>query len=407
MSVNAKTTYLFRNAKTGLYLTVKGASKDVPADIVQERLLDWPRRASQAWRLEPGQGGADTYRIQNQHSGRYLQVRRYGKEPGVPMVQEHLEESNPAYKSQTWRITNDDDRGSPVINLHSGLLLNARGDVSARGSAVDQWQGHADAAGAAQRWYFEPVGPHGGAKAFDALAGLVVEPSSGGIITAVTSVFKASLEATGGVFGTVSKWVPGVDRTPYIRFDGFRGDEVVRFSQRSRVEAGPRKIGECFPQLPKEFHEGFDFVTTTPKGHRHPYLGVKGDLSVEFSEKGSDDVPSGLYFPPEELGRAGRPLKAVSAAPDGSYYLVFGEKGTVTIDAPGPKAEREVREVALAHVPKEFRQAPDAIASAAVGDEMHYFATKGDHYIVFTLREVVHGPAKILDAYPFLLGLWA
>jgi Ricin-type beta-trefoil lectin domain-like len=408
MSVNAKTTYLTRNEKTGLYLTVKGASKSVQAEIVQERLHEWPARAAQAWRLEPGQSGPDTYQIQNQHSGRYLQVRRYSKEPAAPVEQAHLEENNPAHKSQTWRITNGDEKGATVVNLYSELLLNVRGNAAAEGTVIDQWQEHKDADRRAQQWHFEAVEPRGEHTAFEALAGLVVEPSSGGLITAVTSVFKASLEATGGVFGTVSKWVPGIDRTPYIRFDGFRGGEVVRFSQRNRVEAAPRRISEAFPHLPKEFHEGFDFVTTTPRGHKYPYLGVKGDVAIEFSEKGIQDVPPDEpYFPAEQLGQIGRPLRAVSAAPDGSYYLVFGEHGIATINTPDHPYGSDVSLVDLKHLPKAFREVPDAVASAAVGEEMHYFATKGDEYLVFTLREVIQGPAKILDAYPFLLGLWA
>ncbi|MFE0042216.1 RICIN domain-containing protein [Streptomyces albireticuli] len=408
MSVDTQAAYLLRNEKTGLYLTVKGAGGgaggDAAAEIAQEELHDWPLRAGQAWRLEPGQGGKDTYRIRNQHSGRYLQARRYSREAGAPVVQGRLAENSPAYRSQTWLLTNMDLHR--FSNLHSGLWLNARSDVPAEGVVIDQCHERTGADRAAQQWHFEPVGPRGAKRTFDALAGLLVEPGPGGLLSTVTSIFKTTLEAGGGVFGTVSKWVPGADRTPYVRFDGFRGDEVVRFSQRNRIEGGPRKIVERFPHLPKEFHDGFDFVTATPRGSAHPYLGVKGDLAVEFSEKGSRDVPLGHYFPEEELGGTGRPLKAVAAAPDGSRYLVFGENGTATVDLPRGRYGREVRELVLEHVPADFRT-PDTIASAAVGDETHFFATKGDQYLVFTFREVVQGPAKILGAYPFLLGLWS
>ncbi|WKK20887.1 RICIN domain-containing protein [Streptomyces olivoreticuli] len=400
MSVSAKTTYLIRNDETGLYLTAKGAA------VVQERLHAWPPRAGQAWRLEPGQGGRDTYRVRNQRSGRYLQVRRYGE--GTAVGQAPLNESAPAYRSQTWRISGDADEGAPVVNVHSELRLTVRDGATAEGAVIEQTRETVAARAGAQRWHFEAVEQTGGTRAFDALAGLVVEPGTGGIVSTATSVLKTAMEATGGVVGAVSKWVPGSDRTPYIRFDGFRDDEVVRFSRRNRVETERKKISEAFPHLPKEFHGGFDFVTRTPRGHRYPYLGVKGDLAVEFSDReGEDLLPADDYFPAQELRpRAGRRFKAVSAAPDGSSYLVFGERGTVVVDRPGSPYEREVREVELGHLPKEFGGVPDAVASAGVGEETHFFATKGDRCLVFSLREVIQGPAEILDAWPFLLGAW-
>ncbi|MGW2186146.1 RICIN domain-containing protein [Streptomyces sp. NPDC001719] len=400
MSVSAKTTYLIRNDETGLYLTAKGAA------VVQERLREWPARAGQTWRLEAGQGGKDTYRVRNLRSGRYLQVRRHGK--GAAVGQGPLEESAPAYRGQTWRITNDDAKGSPVVNVGSDLRLAVRGGSTAEGAAIEQTAESTMAPLGDRRWHFEAVEPAGEKRAFDALAGLLVEPATGGLVSTATSVLKTTLEATGGVFGTVSRWVPGADRTPYIRFDGFRDDEVVRFSQRNRVEAERRKISEAFPHLAKEFHGGFDFVTRTPRGHRHPYLGVKGDLAVEFSDReGEDLLPADEYFPAQELQpRVGRRFKAVSAAPDGSSYLVFGERGIVIVDRPGTAYEREVHDVELGHLPKAFTGVPDAVTSAGVGEETHFFATKGDQYVVFTLREVIQGPSEILDAYPFLLGSW-
>ncbi|QLE72869.1 RICIN domain-containing protein [Streptomyces rectiverticillatus] len=409
MSVHATTTYLVRNEKTGLYLTVRGLSRHDAADIVQEPLHDWPQRASQAWRLEPGQGGEHVYRLQNQHSGRYLQVRYCRKDPGAPAEQRHLEENDPAYQSQTWEIRDDDDRR--IVNVHSGLGLNVRGHSAAAGAVVEQQAGDEEN----RVWRFEAVEPRGEAKLFHALAGTVVEPSSLGILATLTNALKASLEASGGIFGTVSKWVPG-STTPYIVFDGFRGEEVVRFSQRNRVEAGPRKISEQFPHLPKEFHGGFDFVTRAPGWSEHRYVGVKGDLAVEFSDRSSGESlrSTDFYFPREQLEPVigGAVKAAVQGTPDGRYQLVFGEKGaTALIDVPrGPAAgkrgadRRDIRPVRLDHLPEPCR--PDAIASAAVGDEMHFFAVKGDQYLVFTFREVIHGPGKILDAYPFLLGLW-
>ncbi|GGY09860.1 RICIN domain-containing protein [Streptomyces hiroshimensis] len=410
MSVHATTTYLVRNHKTGLYLTVRGLSRHDAADIVQEPLHDWPQRASQAWRLEPGQGGENVYRLQNQHSGRYLQVRHCRKDPGAPAEQRHLEENDPAYQSQTWEIRNGDEYR--IINVHSGLELNVRGHSAAVDAVVEQQAGDEENS----VWRFEAVEPRGEAKLFHALAGTLVEPSSRGLLSTLTNALKASLEASGGIFGTVSKWVPG-STTPYVAFDGFRGDETIRFSQRNRVETGgPRKISEQFPHLPKEFHGGFDFVTRAPGWSDHRYLGVKGDLVVEFSERGSGESlrSTDFYYPREQLEPVigGAVKAAVPGTPDGRYHLVFGEKGaTALIDLPrAPGAgrrgadRRDVRPVRLDHLPEPCR--PDAIASAAVGDEMHFFAVKGDQYLVFTFREVIHGPGKILDAYPFLLGLW-
>ncbi|KPC74231.1 hypothetical protein ADL35_26730, partial [Streptomyces sp. NRRL WC-3753] len=100
--------------------------------------------------------------------------------------------------------------------------------------------------------------------------------------------------------------MPG-DTTPFVRFEGFRGDEVIRFSSRNRVEAGPRKISTQFPHLPKEFHGGFDFVTRAPRHREHTYLGVKGDLTIAFSDKGNGGIDrSEEYFPSRELEPYGR-----------------------------------------------------------------------------------------------------
>ncbi|MBB5119934.1 hypothetical protein AF335_13385 [Streptomyces eurocidicus] len=403
MSVDTRSAYLLRNERTGLYLTVRDAGEGAPADIVQEALQDWPLRAGQAWRLEPGEGGEDTYGIRNQRSGRCLRARRRVGEPGAAVVRARPEESGPAYRS--WLLANMDLHR--FSHVHGGLWPGAggAGEAPAGGVVIDQCRERAGGDGAAQRWHFEPAGPRVARKTFDALAGLVVRPGPSRLVTAATRGRGRAPEAGAGVFGAASKWAAVPDRTPYMRFDGFRGDEVVRFSQRNRIEDGPRKIAERFPHLPEEFHGGFDFVTTTPCGSAHPYLGVKDGLAVEFSERGSRDLPPGRLLPGGGPV-TGRPLKAVAAAPDGSRYLVFGECGTAVVGLSGGRYGREVREAALGHVPEDFR-APDTIASAAVGDEMHYFATKGDRYLVFTFREVIQGPAKILGAYPFLLDLWA
>lgn len=404
MSVEAKTTYLIRNEKTGLYLTLKGDGRYASGDIVQDKLYEWPQRARQAWRLEPGSAGEHTYRLQNQHTGRYLRVHRGSREPGIHVELAHLEENTPGYKSQTWRIGDKDDHR--IVNVASGLGLSVRGDSAVHGASIVQQSG---TSGDIRVWRFEQVEPRGVDKAFDSLIGTLVEPSAAGILTTVTSALKASLEVSGGIFGTVSKWVPG-STTPYIRFDGFRGGEYIGFSQRNRVENGPRRISEEFPHLPKEFHEGFDFVTRNPRSREYPYLGVKGEQSVAFSEKGlsNDPYPARRHFPLE--GPAAEPgqtfTASTPAAPDGSRYLVFGERGTGIIDVSRDQLARQVDPVELTHLPAEFRT-PDAIASAALGQEMHFFATKGDHYLVFTFREVLQGPAPVLDAYPFLLGLWS
>lgn len=403
MSVDTRSAYLLRNERTGLYLTVKDAGEGAAADIVQEALQDWPLRAGQAWRLEPGEGGEGTYGIRNQRSGRCLRARRRGDGPGAAVVRERPEGSGPAYRS--WLLANMDLHR--FSNVHGGLWPGARGEAPAGGVVIDQCRSRAD--GTAQRWHFEPAGPRGARKTFDALAGLVVRPGPSRLVTAATGVVRTAPVAGAGVFGAASKWAagpdraPGPDRRPYMRFDGFRGDEVVRFSQRNRIEDGPRKIAERFPHLPEEFHGGFDFVTTTPCGSAHPYLGVRGDRAVEFCERGSRDMPAGHRLHGGTV--TGRPLKAVAAAPDGSRYLVFGERGTAVVGLPGGPYGHEVGEPDLGHLPEDFRT-PDTIASAAVADEMHYFATKGDRYLVFTFREVIQGPAKILGAYPFLLDLW-
>ncbi|KWT60848.1 MULTISPECIES: RICIN domain-containing protein [Streptomyces] len=404
MSVSAKGTYLIKNVNSGLYLTVKGHAKQSPADIVQDRLQDWPQRAAQAWRLESAPGGERTFRIQNQHSGGYLQVRRWSKDKGAHLVQEHLEENTPAYRSQSWQLTDEDPYR--IANVHSGLWVNVQDHSAATGAVVEQSTESTGVYRTAEQWTFEPVEPRGGDPVFDALSGLLVEPG-GGIVSTVTHVFKASLEAAGGVFGTFAKYVPG-DTTPFVRFEGFRGDEVIRFSSRNRVEAGPRKISTQFPHLPKEFHGGFDFVTRAPRHRDHTYLGVKGDLTIAFSDKGNGGIDrTEEYFPSRELEPYGRVLEAAPARPDDSQYLLFCEQATVLIDGRFRAPDlREVQPMPLGQLPKGWEK-PDAVASATVGDEVHFFAVKGTEYTVFTLRDLVQGPAPVLNAYPFLLGLWA
>ncbi|UNO43496.1 RICIN domain-containing protein [Streptomyces sp. MST-110588] len=411
MSVTAQGTYLIKNEQSGLYLTVKGFDKNVPADIVQERLHDWPERASQAWRLLPGQAGKDSYRLQNQHSGRYLQIRHASKESGAHAEQAHLEENKPAFQSQTWQLSGNGDEVYLITNVHSGLKLNVRGNLNTEGTPIDQWQEHA--AGqfrGYQLWRLEAVEPRGEAKALDALTGAVVEPT-GGIISAITTGFKATLEATGGVFGTVSRWVPGIDRTPYVRFSGFRADEFIRFSQRNRVEVGPKKISEQFRHLPKEFRDGFDVVIAAPKRSGYDYIGVAQELYVEFSDRRSSaPLPWDRLFPAEIAGGRGiSEVKAVAtASPDGSRHLAFTTAGIEVIEGHlpiDPNRRPVVEPVTLDFLPEEFKQ-PDAVSSAVLGEETHFFATKGDQFTVFTWEKVVQGPTKVVAAYPFLLGLW-
>ncbi|WP_433258346.1 hypothetical protein ACQPYK_23220 [Streptosporangium sp. CA-135522] len=57
------------------------------------------------------------------------------------------------------------------------------------------------------------------------------------------------------------------------------------------------------------------------------------------------------------------------------------------------------------HLPDEFARTPDAAASAAMGEVMHYFLTKGDQFVIGADDKVVQGPAKLTDAHPFLGGI--
>lgn len=411
MGVIQHGAYLIKNEKSGLYLTVKGASRQTSADIVQETLRDWPDRAIQSWQVEPGPAGQDTHRLQNQHSGLYLQVRHVSKERAAAVEQAHLEEKAPAYKGQTWRIGESGSGRYRLTNLHSDLHLHVRDDSDEEGAVVDQWPEVAGDTLGYQQWRLESVERAGAEKAFDSLVGVAVEPT-GNILSAIATGFKATLDATGGVFGTVSRLVPGIDRTPYVRFSGFRGDEFIRFSQRNRVEAGPKRLGEQFPNLPQAFHSGFQFVMAAPRRSSYDYIGVKDERFVEFSDRRSGrPLPWEELLPPEIVkGEGGANLiSLVSAAPDDSRYLAFTRSGILAIEGRipvGPDHHPFVEPVSLDFLPKEFQE-PDAVTSAVVGDEVHFFATKGEKFTVFTWEKVVEGPTSVLEAYPFLLGLWA
>ncbi|MFC7303988.1 RICIN domain-containing protein [Streptomyces monticola] len=410
MSVTAHGTYLIKNQKSGHYLTAKGASKQASADIVQEVLRDWPGRSCQAWRVEPGPAGHDTFRLENQLSGRYLQVRRLSTERGAAIEQAQLEENSPAYKGQTWRLS-DTGRGLfQIVNLHSDLRLHIRDDKDTSGAPVDQWpESQGDSRGY-QLWQLEPVEPRGMDTAFDALVGTAVEPT-GNLLTALSTGVKATLETVGGVFGTVSRLVPGIDHTPFVRFSGFRGGEFIRFSQRHRVEAGPQRIMRRFPHLPEEFRDGFQFVMAAPRRSHHDYIGVGHERYIEFSDRRSGHPhPWDELFPPEivkgeELSNL---IAVVPAAHDDSRYLVFTRSGMLTIEGRLPLGTGHtpfVEPVSLDFLPGEFQE-PDSVTSAVIGDEVHFFATKGDEFTVFTWEKVVQGPSSVLEAYPYLLGLW-
>uniref|UniRef100_A0AAU2V0M2 Uncharacterized protein n=1 Tax=Streptomyces sp. NBC_00003 TaxID=2903608 RepID=A0AAU2V0M2_9ACTN len=72
----------------------------------------------------------------------------------------------------------------------------------------------------------------------------------GSVVTGLSGPAKGALGAGGGIFETAAKGIAD-PKAPYLRFDGFRGGEFIRFSQRHGIKAGPKPVAEHFRTCPR------------------------------------------------------------------------------------------------------------------------------------------------------------
>ncbi|MEV8314177.1 RICIN domain-containing protein [Streptomyces sp. NPDC059900] len=411
MSALSEGIYLLKNEESGLYAGVQGAKTAQSVPIVQQELLpQGTARHSQLWHLRPNAAEKDAWTLQSVHSALRMDVMTGRGRAGSPVQQCPAETRHDLLVSQLWRPVDFGDGRYTLVNAHSGHLLSVRDDSSSPDAALEQAAEPALGPRTAQQWILERVPARGEAKAFDALTATVV--SSGGgvlgpVLGSLSRATKKALDAGGGIFESAAKAIPDSD-TPYVRFDGFRGDEFIRFSKRRGIEAGPRKIADQFPQLPKPFSDGFDAVGPAAEGSGHTWLGFVEDQAIEFSERSHGPVQYAEHFLHPELLHAVGELCDVTGFGDDGRLLVFGRKGTCTVDpakvdlARGP-VHRLFR---LADAPEAFGFGPDAACTAVSESTARYFLTKGDEFVVVSADKLIQGPAALTEVYPCLDGLW-
>ncbi|MEU6673426.1 RICIN domain-containing protein [Streptomyces sp. NPDC046925] len=412
MSALSEGIYLLKNEESGLYAGVQGAKTAQSVPIVQQELLPrGPARYSQLWHLRPNAAEKDTWTLQSVHSALRMDIMTGRGRAGSPVQQCPAETRRDLLVSQLWRPVDIGDGRYTLVNANSGHLLSVHDDSSSPDAALEQAAKPALGPRTAQQWILERVPGRGEAKAFDALTATLVSAGGGVLGTVLGSLSgatKRALDAGGGIFEAAAKSIPDSD-TPYVRFDGFRGDEFVRFSKRRGIEAGPRRIADQFPHLPKPFSDGFDAVGPAPEGSGHAYLGFVQDQAVEFSEKSHGPVQYAEHFlHPELLHTVGELCDVTAFGSDDGRLLVFGRKGSCTVDpAKVDLARGPVHQLfQLPAAPEAFGFGPDAACTAVSGSTAHYFLTKGDEFVVVSEDKLLQGPAGLTEVYPCLDGLW-
>ncbi|MFF1708557.1 RICIN domain-containing protein [Streptomyces sp. NPDC058268] len=404
--------YLLKNEESGLYAGVQGAKTAQSVPVVQQELNpQGTARHSQLWHLRPNAAKDGAWTLQNVHSTLRMDIMTGRGRAGSPVQQCPAETRRDLLVSQLWRpVAVGDDRYT-LVNVNSGHLLSVHDDSSEPDAALEQ-AGKPDlGARTAQQWRFERVPSRGETTAFDALTATVVS-SSGGVLGSVLGSLsgsaKQALDAGGGIFEAAAKAIPDSD-TPYVRFEGFRGDEFIRFSKRRGIEAGPRKIADQFPHLPKPFSDGFDAVGPAAARSGHTYLGIKRYQAIEFSEKGHGPVHDTEHMlDPGLLQTVGELCDITGFGAEGGRLVVFGRKDSFTTEPGRGDLARgsSHQQFLLTAAPDAFAFGPDAAATAVSGSTAHYFLTKGDEFVVVSEDKLIQGPARLTHAYPFLDGLW-
>ncbi|GAA3098382.1 RICIN domain-containing protein [Streptomyces rectiviolaceus] len=412
MSALSEGIYLLKNEASGLYAGVRGARTEQSTPVVQQE--PHPRgtaRHSQLWHLRPDAAEAGAWTLQSVHSTMRMDIMTGRDRTDSPVLQCPAETRQDLLASQLWRPEATGDGRYTLVNVNSGHLLSVHGDSSAPDAALEQAGHPTMGARPAQEWHLERVPSRGEVKAFDALTATVVSAGGGilgSVLGSLSGAAKQALDAGGGIFESAAKAIPDSD-TPYVRFDGFRGDEFIRFSKRRGIEAGPRKLSDQFPHLPKPFSDGFDAVGPAARGSGHTFLGFTGGQALEFSDKGHGPVHDAEHLlHPALVQQVGELCDVTGFGADGGRLLVFGRGDNCTVDPAGVDLARgsHHQRFTLTAAPDAFGFGPDAATTAVTDSTAHYFLTKGEEFVVVSEDKLIQGPARLTEAYPFLDGLW-
>ncbi|GHC73158.1 RICIN domain-containing protein [Streptomyces flavofungini] len=393
--------YLIKNEASGLYAGVRpgGGAKQGAKVVLEELHAEGPERHRQFWHLKPHSAREGSWTLQNVHSTLRMDILVNRGRAGAAVQQCPPESREDLLVTQLWRPERIGDDVYSWVNVNSGKHLAVRGERGDAGAELEQGEPKTEEGRGTQAWRLESVPALGETKAFDALTARIISPGTlatpGNVLA---SALKGVLDAGGGVFETMAKTVPD-PRAPYLRFDGFRGDEFIRFSPRRGIESGPKKASEQFQRLPHGFPAAAADVINTRKGSSYTHAAVLGHDIREFSERSADE--RGRLLPADLQGAQ---IKAVTAADrKGDRIVYFLEDRAVLTMLDDPEYTQEFR---LPHAPPEFLLAPDTAASAPFDDAMHYFLLKDDQFVIVSEGKLVQGPTKLTDAYPFLKGVW-
>lgn len=136
--------YVIKSKLTGLYLDIKGASKDDGALLIQ---CDYSGSANQKWYFEKLDNGF--YLIKNCNSGKYLDVEKCSNKDGGIILQWYCHGS----KNQQWKITKVDGYYK-IINRNSSMCIDLLKGNPDSGASVAQWT---YSGSDNQLWSIEPV----------------------------------------------------------------------------------------------------------------------------------------------------------------------------------------------------------------------------------------------------------
>lgn len=393
--------YLIKNEASGLYAGVQpGGGAKQGAKVVLEALhAEGVERHRQFWHLKPHSAREGAWTLQNVHSTLRMDIMVNRSRAGAAVQQCPPESRDDLLVTQLWRPERIGDDLYSWVNVNSGKHLGVRGERQEPGAELEQGEPKTEEGRGTQAWRLEPVPARGETKAFDALTARIVSPGTFSTpANVLASAVKGILDVGGGVFETMAKTVPD-PRAPYLRFDGFRGDEFIRFSPRLGIESGPKKTSEQFQRLPHGFPSPDADVINTRKGSPYTHAAVLDHDIQEFSERTVADA--GRVLPADLQGVR---IKAVTPAdPKGDRLVYFlGSHAVLTLlDDP-----EYTQKFTLPHAPGEFLANLDTATSAPFDDAMHYFLLKGDEFVIVSEGKLVQGPTKLTDAYPFLKGVW-
>ncbi|KUF15505.1 RICIN domain-containing protein [Streptomyces silvensis] len=400
MAALSEGIYLIKSEASGLYAGVQpgGGAKQGAKVVLAELQAEGAERHRQFWHVKPHSAREGAWTLQNVHSTLRMDIMVNRGRAGAAVQQCPPESREDLLLTQLWRPEHVGEDRFVWVNVNSGKHLGVRGERLEANAELEQAEPKEEDDRGTQVWALERVQDRGESKAFDALTARIVSP---GALSApghvITSALKGILDAGGGVFETMAKTVPD-PRAPYLRFDGFRGDEFIRFSPRLGIESGPKKISEQFPQLPTGFSRKED-VLNARKGSSNTHAAVIHDGLVEFSERSASRSSLSLATDEEEF----RPIRAATTADTkGEKIALFYDEGAKLLDPRG----NLVGEFRLEHAPVDFLTGLDTVTSAPFDDEMHFFLVKGEEFVIVSPGKLIQGATKLTDAYPFLGGVW-